>query len=115
MIQLAKLSEIPEIIKLTQACAIAMEAIGIYQCNKDYPSKEAFINDVNRQELYTLKKDAKIVACIVISKYIDAIYKPIKWLTNNQNNSLYLKRGYTYCGEIYFANQSKAPFNCYEL
>ena len=34
---------------------------------------------------------------------------------NKRNNLFYKKRGYKQVGEVYFPNQSQAPFHCYEL
>ncbi|MGB5273018.1 MAG: GNAT family N-acetyltransferase, partial [Flavobacteriaceae bacterium] len=42
MIRRAKISEIPDILKLTKACAVAMIEKGIYQWNEHYPSRSAF-------------------------------------------------------------------------
>lgn len=91
MIVHAKISEIPEIMKLTRACARAMIANEIYQWNEHYPSNEAFTNDVQRQELYVLKISSKIVGAIVISNWMDEEYQPVQWLTPNENN-LYIHR-----------------------
>ena len=44
MIQLAKISQIPEILAMTNACRLAMEENGIYQWTTEYPSKKAFEN-----------------------------------------------------------------------
>lgn len=86
MIEHAKISEIPEIIRLTRACAKAMIAQNIYQWNEHYPSQEAFIKDVNREELYVLKEKKTIIGTIVISTFMDEEYVSIKWLTPSINN-----------------------------
>ena len=86
MIEHAKISEIPEIIRLTRACAKAMIAQNIYQWNEHYPSQEAFIKDVNREELYVLKEKKTIIGTIVISTFMDEEYVPIKWLSPSLNN-----------------------------
>ncbi len=86
MIVPAKISEIPEIMSLTRACAQAMIAQNIYQWNEFYPSPEAFANDIQRKELYLLKKKNAIVGTLVISTHMDDEYKPIQWLTPSENN-----------------------------
>ncbi|MCM4167731.1 dTDP-fucosamine acetyltransferase [Arenibacter antarcticus] len=86
MIQLAKKSEIPEILKLTAACAQNMVEQGIYQWNESYPSLQAFERDIERGELYLLQGDQDIVGIIVISSYMDMEYFSIPWLTPNHNN-----------------------------
>jgi len=82
----AKISEIPEIMSLTQACAQAMIAQNIYQWNEHYPSPEAFKNDIKRKELYVLKNEDSILGTLVISTLMDEEYIPINWLTPSLNN-----------------------------
>ena len=86
MIRHAKPSEIEKILTLTQACANDMIVRGIYQWDEDYPSREAFLNDVKRGELFILLKENVIIGCIVISTYKDSEYDAIDWLTEDGNN-----------------------------
>lgn len=86
MIELAKISQLNEILSMTAACRVAMEANGIYQWTEAYPSKEAFENDIYRNELFILLHDKKIVGCIVISLFMDEEYRSIDWLTYNSRN-----------------------------
>ena len=163
MIQRAKILEIPDILHLTQACRLHMESNSIFQWTTAYPNKKQFLIDIEREELYTFKKDNAIIGCIVISTLMDEEYKSIKWLTDNKNlyihrlavhpsfqgkgvaqqlmtfaedygrkafylsvrldtfsqnkrnQKFYEKRGYQKLQDIYFPNQSKHPFHCYEL
>jgi len=91
MIRKAKLSEIPEILKVTKACAHHMITKGIFQWNEHYPSPEAFENDILRDELNIYEFDEKIIGGIVVSTYMDDEYIPIKWLTSNEKN-IYIHR-----------------------
>lgn len=91
MIQYAKISEIMDILAMTNACRIKMEADGIYQWTTQYPSKQQFEKDIEREELYTLKVNFQLVGCIVLSTLMDEEYQPVKWLTKNKNN-LYIHR-----------------------
>ena len=91
MIRCAKILEIPEILGLTKACAKQMEKRGIFQWNEEYPSIEAFENDISRKELYVLKSENTLIGCITITTYMDEEYVPIKWLTPNENN-IYIHR-----------------------
>jgi len=86
MIQLAKISQIPEILSMTDACRLAMEANGIYQWTTEYPSKKAFENDIERNELYVFLRDNDIIGCIVISLFMDEEYRTVDWLTENGTN-----------------------------
>jgi len=91
MIRRAKISEIPDIITICKACAAYMISNGIYQWNEYYPSALAFENDVERDELYVLEVEEKIIGTVVISTQIDEEYKPVEWLTEN-GNSVYIHR-----------------------
>ena len=91
MITKAKASEIEAILKITRACTNDMISKDIYQWNDSYPSKESFLKDLNREELYVLKNRNKIIGCVTLSFYMDAVYLPVKWLTPTTNN-LYIHR-----------------------
>jgi len=91
MIRLGKAKDIDALIKITKACAKYMISKGIYQWNAHYPSKAAFKNDADRNELYVLEVDNKIIGCIVISTYMDEEYIPINWLTPD-NKNMYIHR-----------------------
>ncbi|MFS4468952.1 GNAT family N-acetyltransferase [Maribacter sp. 2210JD10-5] len=91
MIQPAKISEISDILIMTNACRLFMESNNIFQWTIEYPSENHFINDIERNELYTLKNNDLIIGCIVISTFMDAEYKTVQWLTPNENN-IYIHR-----------------------
>jgi ribosomal protein S18 acetylase RimI-like enzyme len=91
MIRLAKKIEIPKILAITKACAKDMIMKEILQWNKDYPSRNAFENDIKRNELYVLISDDTIIGCMVLTPLMDSEYIPINWLTKNDNN-LYIHR-----------------------
>lgn len=164
MIRHAKISEIPDILNLTKACASFMIDQGVYQWNEHYPSSEAFKKDIEREELYVLENNLEIIGTIVISTLIDDEYVPVKWLTpnskniyihrlsvhpnhqgkgyaqklmdfaenharenrfvsvrldtfsqNKRNQKFYEMRRYRRLDDIFFPQQSKHPFHCYEL
>ncbi|CAM4138243.1 GNAT family N-acetyltransferase [Zobellia roscoffensis] len=91
MISLAKLTDIPELLMVTKACATAMINQGIYQWNENYPSKQAFESDIERDELYILEEDNEIIGSIVLSTLMDEEYVPIDWLTPSDRN-IYIHR-----------------------
>lgn len=91
MIRHAKISEIPDILAIFKACAELMISNKIYQWNELYPSATDFEKDIERDELYVLEIDKKIIGTIVISTCIDDEYVPVKWLTSNANN-IYIHR-----------------------
>ena len=91
MIRKAVITDIDSILSITKACTKTMIENDIFQWNAFYPSKSTFINDINRNELYTLEKENVIIGCIVISTLIDEEYKPVKWLTENGSH-IYIHR-----------------------
>ncbi|MCB4807127.1 GNAT family N-acetyltransferase [Tamlana sp. 62-3] len=91
MIRKAKVTDIDRLLEITKACAANMIAQNIFQWNEFYPSKKPFLNDFNRDELYVLEIDNKVMGCITISTLMDEEYMPIKWLTANKNN-IYIHR-----------------------
>lgn len=91
MIRLAKKTEIPMILAITKACAKDMIRQNIFQWNEEYPSKDAFENDIKRNELYVFISDGTIIGCMVLTPTMDTEYIPINWLTVNDNN-LYIHR-----------------------
>ncbi len=164
MIRRAKISEIPDILRVTRACAAFMTDKNIFQWNENYPSKATFETDIERNELYVLVINEQIIGSIVVSSCIDAEYIPVSWLTatdrnlyihrlavhpsyqgrgyaqqlmdfaelyakendyvsvrldtfskNERNIKFYETRGYKRLSDIFFPNQSKHPFHCYEL
>lgn len=164
MIRKATSLDIDNLILITKACASNMIDKNIYQWNASYPNKEVFFNDFERNELYILEVENTVIGCITISTFMDDVYKPISWLTKNDNNiyihrlaihpkyqgqgyaqqlmqyaedyafknnvislrldafsqntrnlKFYERRGYKQLAPIYFPNQSKHPFCCYEL
>ena len=91
MVRSAKLSEIPQILNITRACAAAMIKNGIYQWNEDYPNKEAFQLDIERGELYVFEEDGQVIGTIVLSTLMDEEYVPVEWLTPSDKN-IYIHR-----------------------
>ncbi|WP_422861782.1 GNAT family N-acetyltransferase [Flagellimonas sp. W118] len=91
MIRYAKISEIDDIMTITRACADKMIQNGIYQWNEHYPTKSAFLKDLERKELYVKQYEGKVIGAIVISTHMDDEYMPIEWLTPN-GNSTYIHR-----------------------
>ncbi|MGX1927914.1 GNAT family N-acetyltransferase [Flagellimonas sp. 2504JD4-2] len=91
MIRPAKISEIDDILSITRSCARKMVQNGVYQWNEHYPTKNAFLNDLEREELYVKLHEGRVIGAIVISTLMDDEYVPIKWLTPN-GNSTYIHR-----------------------
>lgn len=91
MIRLGLPQDLDEIKQLTEACAIALEKLGIQQWNEHYPSRQRLEKDLFKKELYVLEMEDKIAGIIVLTPEMDDEYIPIRWLTPD-GNSLYVHR-----------------------
>ncbi len=91
MIRLAKIKEIDQILSITSACASYLISKNIFQWSEIYPTKEIFIRDIEKRELYVFSDSNSIVGTIVLTPDIDPEYKSVKWLTPDHNN-LYVHR-----------------------
>lgn len=91
MIRKATFTDIDAVLTLTKACANHMINNNIFQWNENYPSRMAFENDVERNELSVLIEENEVVGCVVISTHMDEEYHPINWMTSNEKN-LYIHR-----------------------
>jgi ribosomal protein S18 acetylase RimI-like enzyme len=86
VIRPAKLTDIPNILSLTKACAADLCRKGIYQWNEKYPSPEAFKGDLKRGELWVLEQNDRIIGCMALSTAMDAEYKTVEWIGANGDN-----------------------------
>jgi len=91
MIRPAKQKDLLSILDITKACTVDMISKEIYQWNEHYPNKVVFQKDLNRKELYVLEVGEKLMGAIVISDFMDLIYKPIKWKSPT-NKNIYIHR-----------------------
>lgn len=82
----AKISDLMEILAITQACARSMEAQGIFQWNQHYPNRAAFQRDLDRRELHVLEDKGSLLGAVVVSTLMDPEYQDVAWLTPNGNN-----------------------------
>ena len=80
MIRPAKLTDIPNILSLTKACAADLCRKGIYQWNEKYPSREAFTADLDRGELWVLELKGQLIGCMALSKVMDSEYETVEWI-----------------------------------
>ncbi|MBZ9730232.1 GNAT family N-acetyltransferase [Salegentibacter sp. JZCK2] len=91
MIRKATLKDLNEIKKLTEACAEALQEQNIFQWNEHYPSREKLKNDIQEDNLFVYEIENRIIAIIVLTQKMDAVYRDITWITKTGNN-LYVHR-----------------------
>lgn len=92
MIRKANPGDLNTLLEITRSCAKLMESKGIFQWNDSYPSLSTFENDVTNNWLYVNIKEEEIIGCICISNFMDKEYQSVKWLTDNNNNNIYIHR-----------------------
>ncbi len=87
----ATISDLPQIVAMTQDCAKNLIALGIFQWNENYPSREILERDIELEQIWKLEINTTIAGIIVLTEIEDLEYKNVKWLTKNPNN-LYVHR-----------------------
>ena len=90
-IELAEINDINDIMKMIHDCANDLIGKNIFQWNEKYPSREIFLSDIEKKNLFILKKNSVIIGCIALSNEKDIEYTDVKWLTKDDKN-LYLHR-----------------------
>ena len=90
-IELAEITDLDRIMEITKACAIDLISKNIFQWNENYPSKEAFKKDIEKNTLYVFKNKLQITGCISICADKDEEYEDVEWITKDFKN-LYLHR-----------------------
>ena len=90
-IELAEITDLDRIMEITKACAIDLISKNIFQWNENYPSKEAFKKDIEKNTLYVFKNKLQITGCISICPDKDEEYEDVEWITKDFKN-LYLHR-----------------------
>lgn len=91
MIRRPKIAEINEIMAITRACAKDMSSRGIEQWNEHYPSREAFVGDLEKEELFVFAENDRPVGSVTLSFTKDEEYEPIEWLGPDSKH-LYVHR-----------------------
>lgn len=91
MIRKAEVKDIPQIKKITEACAQHMIANGIYQWNKNYPSLDILTKDVKAKTVYVYLDQKEIIATVMFSMEMDDFYTKVDWLTPDAKQ-LYVHR-----------------------
>ena len=90
-IELAEINDINDIMKMIHDCANDLIGKNIFQWNEKYPSRDIFLSDIEKKNLFILKNNSGIIGCIALSSEKDIEYNDVKWLTKDDKN-LYLHR-----------------------
>lgn len=84
MIRSAKEIDIPQLLEITGACAVAMQQKNIYQWTEAYPDAGTLLRDISRKELWVLEENLAVVGCVVLSAIMDNEYKSVPWPLEKQ-------------------------------
>ena len=90
-IELAEINDINDIMKMIHDCANDLIGKNIFQWNEKYPSRDIFLSDIEKKNLFILKNNSGIIGCIALSHEKDIEYTDVKWITKDDKN-LYLHR-----------------------
>ena len=91
MIRLATKQDLSRIIEITRACAAFMISKNIFQWNEKYPSRDIFLADIEKKNLFIFKNESGLIGCVALSYDKDIEYNDIKWITKDDKN-LYVHR-----------------------
>lgn len=75
----ARIDDLDEIFQLVENAIKHMERYRIYQWDSFYPTKDAFANDIYKNELYAGIINDKIVVVYALNKECDEQYKNGEW------------------------------------
>ena len=90
-IELAEINDLNDIMKMIHNCANDLISKNIFQWNEKYPSRDIFLSDIEKKNLFIFKNNSGIIGCIALSHEKDIEYNDVKWLTKDDKN-LYVHR-----------------------
>ena len=90
-IELAEINDIDNIMKMINNCANDLISKNIFQWNEKYPSKDLFLMDIEKKNLFIFKNSSRVLGCVALSYDKDIEYNDIKWITKDDKN-LYVHR-----------------------
>ena len=90
-IELAEINDLNDIMKMIHNCANDLISKNIFQWNEKYPSRDIFLSDIEKKNLFIFKNKLIIIGCIALSHEKDIEYNDVKWLTKDDKN-LYVHR-----------------------
>ena len=90
-IELAEINDLEDIMKMIHNCANDLISKNIFQWNEKYPSRDIFLADIEKKNLFIFKNDSRLIGCVALSYDKDIEYNDIKWLTKDDEN-LYVHR-----------------------
>ena len=65
-IELAEINDIDGIMKMIQNCANDLISKNIFQWNEKYPSRDVFLIDIEKKNLFIFKNNSGVVGCVAL-------------------------------------------------
>lgn len=84
-IKLCAINEAKVIYKIYDDCRKAMQSVGIFQWQNDYPTIDTVKKDIEDRNLYGYYKNANCLGAISINTHQDKEYKEIDWKGPDEN------------------------------
>ena len=84
-IRKAEISDLDNVMEIIFLCTAHMISNKIFQWNDSYPSRQAFEEDINKNDLLVLLLKGEVIGCVCVSNIMDDFYKKIKWKTKSNN------------------------------
>ncbi|MHC6178549.1 GNAT family N-acetyltransferase [Clostridium sp. JNZ X4-2] len=87
MIRKASMSDIENVMKIIKKTIEEMSTYNNTQWDEKYPRKEDFINDIQKENLFVLKREENLVGFVCINKIEPTEYSGLNW-TLNENTMI---------------------------
>lgn len=79
MIRKASLEDLKDIMEIIKQTIVEMHSYNNYQWDENYPKEKDFINDIQKENLFVIQRDAKIAGIICINKEEPVEYNELNW------------------------------------
>lgn len=79
MIKKAQISDLDQIMNIVKETVLQMNANNNYQWNRNYPSKENFIKDIQEETLFVFEIEGEVAGFTCINRNEAIEYKELNW------------------------------------
>ncbi|CAB1262183.1 GNAT family N-acetyltransferase [Clostridium sp. MT-14] len=84
MIRKANVRDIEDIMKIIKRTVEEMHTYNNTQWDENYPRKEDFINDIQKESLFVLERERHLAGFVCINKVEPAEYGDLNWTLNEE-------------------------------
>lgn len=78
-IRLANMMDLPSLMDLFNRVFPALNAIGNFRWDNEYPINQTFSKDINDHNLFIAREDGKILGVVAIDSYFPSEYSSVDW------------------------------------